>query len=62
MKRVISAALVLAFGAVGLTGCEEIKSQRERMFETCIKSGGSWIDRGARKAECILPDYEGEEK
>ena len=62
MKRAVVAALVLAFGAVGLTGCELPVNQKERQFKACIEAGGSWVTHTFRSAECILPDYEGDAK
>lgn len=57
MKRTIAAALVLAFGAVGLTGCDDGPSQ----MEICLNAGGSWFNTigGTR---CEMPGCEGEEK
>ena len=68
MKRTIAAALVLAFGAVGLTGCDDETSQHmtnDEKYVACLENGGSWIednDAWSHSSSCVMPDYEGEEK
>ena len=57
MKRTITAVLILAFGAVGLTGCDDGPSR----MEICLNAGGSWFNSlgGTR---CEMPGYEGDKE
>ena len=67
MKRTIAAALVLAYGAVGLTGCDDrpARMTEDERYVACVDNGGSWIednDAWSHSSSCVMPGCEGDAK